>query len=101
MRGRLLATLTLAAALLAPAAARADIVVATEVPDPAAGASDTDIALVDATTGGRFGLPAGTNTAQDELHPSITPDGKRLVFERSGAGTIHVIVEELSSGQQA
>ncbi len=91
------------AAVLCPGAASANILAATEVPDPAAGTHDTDVALVDTATGGRIGLPAGINTADDELHPSITPDGKRMVFERFNvfSDTTRIIAVDLTTGTQA
>ncbi len=92
-----------AVALFGPVAARADIIAATEVPDPTAGSHDADIALVNASSGARVPLPSGINTSQDESHPSITPDGKRLVFERvdHASNTVHIIVVDLGTGQQA
>ena len=90
-------------AVLSPAVASADIIAATEVPDPAPASDDTDIALIDTATGVHFGLPAGVNTSQNDVHPSITPDGKRLVFERVNvsAGTTRIIVVDLTNGTQA
>jgi WD40 repeat protein len=90
----------LATALFAPAA-NADIIAATDV-----FASDFsfDIALVDTATGAHLSLPAGINTSDNELHPSITPDGKRMVFERAqrgSGGAIRIIVVDLATGQQA
>ena len=58
----------LAAALLAPAAARADIFAAVQVAAPAP-RTDFDVAVLNASTGARVALPAGTNTAADETHP--------------------------------
>ena len=100
---RLAILITAAAALLGPAAARADIIAATEVANPAPNTFDTDIALVDATRGAQFGLPAGINTPQEERHPSITPDGNRLAYERFDVftDTVRIIVVDLTSGQQA
>jgi hypothetical protein len=88
---------SLAAACAAPAA-RADIIATVEVPSTSGG--DLDIALVNAATGSRISLPAGVNTAANEYHPSITPDGARLVFERSG-GVDRIILVDLASGQTA
>ena len=41
-----------------------------------------EIGLVDIGTGANIALPAGVNTADDELHPALTPDGRFLVFTR-------------------
>jgi hypothetical protein len=104
MRGPF-AKLILAAALVAvalPAVAHANIIAALEV--PAGGTrTDLDLALYDATTGNRLSLPAGVNTTDDEFHPSVTPDGRLLTFERSNpqAGTVRIIIADRSTGQSA
>lgn len=43
------------------------------------------------------------NTTADELHPSISADGSRLVFERrdSAAGTVRIIAIDLNTGQSS
>ena len=89
-------------ALLAPAAARADIFAAVQVAAPAP-RTDFDIAVLNASTGARVALPAGTNTPANETHPSITVDGRRLVFERSdpAAGTVRIIAADLTTSQSA
>src|SRR5215471_4221115 len=87
------------AALVFAPAASADILAAVEV--PSADGSNSDIAIVNAATGARQALPSGVNTADNELHPSITPDGKRLVFQRRGDGTNRIVVTDLSSGTSA
>jgi WD40-like Beta Propeller Repeat len=84
-------------ASLAPAA-HADIFAVTGVPSPVVG-NGRDIALVDVNTGARLSLPSGVNTTADEQRPSITTDGDRMVFLRFDAGTEHVIMVDLSSGQ--
>src|SRR5436305_6148249 len=92
-----------AAGMLAVAQpADANIIAAVE--QPAGGSrTDLDIALYDATTGTRLGLPASVNTTDDELHPSLTPDGHLLVFERSSptAGTHRIVIVDTSSGVSA
>jgi WD40 repeat protein len=90
------------AALPAPAAARADIFAAVQVAAPAP-RTDFDIAVLNASTGARVPLPAGTNTTADETHPSITIDGRRLAFERSdpAAGTVRIIAADLTTSQSA
>jgi WD40-like Beta Propeller Repeat len=42
-----------------------------------------EIGLVNALTGATLALPAGVNTNDDELHPTLTPDGRYLVFMRT------------------
>jgi hypothetical protein len=42
-----------------------------------------EIGLVNAATGASISLPAGVNTSDDELHPTLTPDGRYLVFMRT------------------
>jgi hypothetical protein len=90
------------AALLAPAAARADIFAAVTVAAPA-GRSDFDVAVLNASTGTRATLPAGTNTTDDEIHPAISKDGSRLAFERRNlaAGTVRIVVVDRSTGQSS
>ena len=41
-----------------------------------------EIGLVNASTGSRLAVPAGVNTTDDELHPSLSIDGRYLLFER-------------------
>jgi WD40 repeat protein len=41
-----------------------------------------DIALINANTGAAIGVPASVNTADDELHPALSPDGRYIVFTR-------------------
>ena len=91
-----------AAALLAPAAARADIFAAVQVAAPAP-RTDFDIAVLNASTGARLALPAGTNTTANETHPTITIDGRRLAFQRSdpAAGTVRIITADLITSQSA
>jgi dipeptidyl aminopeptidase/acylaminoacyl peptidase len=92
--------LAIAAALLVAAPARADIFAVAPIVAP--GHSDIDVGLIDASTGASLPLPAGVNTtAANENHPSISTDGKRLVFERRdrAAGTDRLIVADLSTGQ--
>jgi hypothetical protein len=104
-RGIRLGTAALAAVagmLAIGAPADANIIAAVE--QPAGGSrTDLDIALYDATTGARLSLPAGVNTTDDELHPSLTPDGRLLVFERSSAtaGTHRIVIVDTSTGASA
>ena len=45
--------------------------------------SGFQIGLVNAATGAAIALPAGVNTTDDELHPTLSPDGRYLVFMRT------------------
>ena len=101
-RGRVLALAAAAAALLTPAGARADIFAAVQVAAPSP-RTDFDIAVLNASTGARLALPAGTNTTANETHPTITIDGRRLAFQRSdpAAGTVRIITVDLSTSQSA
>ena len=47
------------------------------------GAKGFDIGLVDLGTGQAIALPASVNTADDELHPTLSPDGRFLLFMRT------------------
>ena len=42
-----------------------------------------EIGLVNASTGTRLTVPAGVNTTDDELHPSLSVDGRYLVWMRT------------------
>jgi hypothetical protein len=42
-----------------------------------------ELGLVNVSTGAALTLPAGVNTADDELHPALTPDGRYLIFMRT------------------
>jgi hypothetical protein len=42
-----------------------------------------EIGLVNAATGASISLPAGVNTNDDELHPTLSADGRYLVFMRT------------------
>jgi WD40-like Beta Propeller Repeat len=90
----------LAAALFCAPAASADIFAAVEVASP--DDTNTDIAIVNVASGARVTLPSGVNTGDNELHPSITPDGKRLAFQRvAGNGTDRIIVADLPTSTTA
>ncbi len=45
--------------------------------------SGFQIGLVNAATGTAIALPAGVNTPDDELHPTLSSDGRYLVFMRT------------------
>jgi hypothetical protein len=65
--------------------------------------SALDIVRMNATTGQVLGLPAGINTTADEIHPSFSPDGRRIVFHSRNfsAGTNRIVVVDLGTGQTA
>lgn len=77
MRATLLATVI--AGLTGVASARADFIAAYDTVSAAGG---RDVAVVNLTTGAQVRLPAGINTPAPELHPSLSPDGRFLAFER-------------------
>jgi hypothetical protein len=96
---RLLAVST--AALLAGASAavaRADVIAVTD--NFVSASEGTDVALINASTVADIPLPAGINTTDDESHPSISADGKKLVFERRNpsTGSDRIILADLSTG---
>jgi hypothetical protein len=101
---RRLATAAVAAVLAGgvPASvARADVFAVTDNVVSASGA--TDLVWLDASTGNALTLPAGINTADNESHPSISSDGKKLVFERRNpsTGSDRIIMADLSTGATA
>lgn len=69
-----------AAAALAPASASAGLIAAYEHYVPGQG---FQIGLKNAQTGADLPVPAGVNTAEDELHPALSFDGRYLVFMRT------------------
>jgi WD40-like Beta Propeller Repeat len=110
-RGHVVVAIVAAIVLWATPGASADIVAAVDVPVAAGAATGInqhpdqfDVALLNATTGSKFNLPAGINTTTaDEFHPSVTPDGKWLAFERVDpvGGTTRIIAANLSTSQTA
>jgi hypothetical protein len=95
---------TVAATLVTPVA-RAGLVAAVNEPVPNGSScpTQTDIALIDPATGTTMPLPAGINTPANELHPSITPDGRRMAFETVDpiGGTVRIRVVDLTTRAQA
>ena len=75
----LAATVVLASLVLVPAASAAELLAAF---DRYVTGQGFEIGLVNAATGATRTLPAGVNTADDELHPALSPDGRFLVFTR-------------------
>jgi hypothetical protein len=78
-------------------AAQADVFAVTDA--VVNGSQQTNILLINTSTGNLLTLPSGINTPDNESHPSITPDGKKLVFERrNSAGSDRIIMADLSTG---
>src|SRR3954451_25333645 len=71
---------SLAVAALAPvAASAAGLVLAYDRYETGKG---FEISLANAATGAPLTLPGGVNTTDDELHPSLSIDGRYLLFDR-------------------
>jgi hypothetical protein len=87
----------------ATAPAHADIFVTFDTMTPNLPPAHTVLARFNAATGASVNLPVSVNTAANELHPSLSPDGKRMVFQRldPAAGTNRIIVVDLATGQSA
>ena len=86
---------------LASEQARADVFAAVNVAAPP-GRTDFDIAIVNASLGTRVALPPVVNTTAFEIHPSISSDGRRLVFQRfGGSDGTRLLLVDTSSGQSA
>ena len=85
--------------LLVAVPARADLLAV--APVVTSGANGIDVGLLDLSTGRSLTLPAGVNTPVIENHPSISPDGMHLAFERVdvSAGTDRILITDLSTGQ--
>ena len=73
--------IALAAAAAAPAGAPAAGLIAAY--DRYETGKGFEIGLVNASTGSRLAVPAGVNTTDDELHPSLSVDGRYLVWMRT------------------
>ena len=71
---------TLAVTALGPATADAALIAAY---DKFVSGNGFDIGLVNPSTGAGLSVPATVNTTDDELHPTLTPDGRYLVFMRT------------------
>lgn len=86
---------------LVPAQARADIFAAVNVAAPPP-RTDLDVAIVNASLGTRVSLPSGVNTTASEIHPSISADGRRLLFRRlGGSGGVRLLLVDTSTGDSA
>ena len=79
--------------------ARADIFAV--APVVTSSANGIDVGWLDLSTGGSLTLPSGVNTPAIENHPSVTPDGTHLAFERvdNAAGTDRILITDLTTGQ--
>lgn len=81
---RRLVTLAAAAALILTAALPASAPAAGLIAayDRYATGKGFEIGLANASTGTKLTVPAGVNTAADELHPALSSDGRYMLFER-------------------
>jgi hypothetical protein len=93
------AFLAIAFAVLSAGPARADIFAV--APIVATSQNGIDVGLLNLSTGASLTLPASVNTPAIENHPSISPDGKRLAFERVdvAAGTDRILLTDLFTGE--
>jgi hypothetical protein len=73
-------TLVAALALAAPASAATPVIAAF---DKHVTGNGFDIGLVNAATGRTLAVPSSVNTAADEFHPALSPNGRFLVFTRT------------------
>jgi hypothetical protein len=86
---------------LAPVQARADIFAAVNVA-AAPPRTDLDVAIVNASLGTRVSLPSIVNTTAFEVHPSISSDGRRLLFKRfGGSDGTRLLLVDTSTGNSA
>ena len=91
--------LVLLVSVLVASSARADIFAAICSPVPA-----QDIRILNATLGTPVALPSNVNTTASEEHPSISRDGRLLVFRRVNYGTPiprQTVVVDLVTGASA
>ena len=89
--------------VFAPAAA-ADIFAFAQTASTSSSRRDIAVGLFDVSTGRPVTLPAAINTTSaNEFHPSVSADGRYLVFERvdQAAGTDRIIGADLVTGQVA
>src|SRR4051794_23004821 len=80
MTARRLVLATLAVALLAPAQASAALIAAYDKYVPGKG---FEIGMVNVSTGAAITLPSGVNTTADEIHPTLSANGRFLWFART------------------
>ena len=79
-RFALAAALTLLLAAAPAAQALSPVIAAYETYVPGNG---FDVRLVDVGSGRQLVVPSGVNTTADEFHPTLSPDGRLLVFTRA------------------
>ncbi len=79
MVGRVLGVMVAGTLLAAAPASAAELQAAYDYYEPGQG---FQLGLKHAATGATLALPPGVNTADDELHPTLSPDGRFLAFTR-------------------
>lgn len=94
------AALSILLLALGPAQAHADIFAAVNVVAQAP-RTDLDVAIVNASLGTRVSLPSSVNTTNSEVHPSISANGRRLVFERVFENGNLLFLVDTSTGDSA
>jgi len=99
-RGALAAIATLAALGAAAPVAHAEIFATVERMNSS---GNLDLVRVNVATGAQATLPASLNTSAHEVHPALSPDGKRIVFARHDVvtGTTRIVMADLATGQTA
>ena len=96
-----LTVLSILVLALASGQARADVFAAVNVAAPPP-RFDLDVAIVNASLGSRVALPSVVNTTAFEIKPSISFDGRRLLFQRfGGSDGIRLLLVDTSTGQSA
>jgi hypothetical protein len=107
--GRLALALAALTVAVFPAVAYADIIAVTQQRVPTmssagepTGGTNLDLAAIDVSTGQRTAL-AALDTTADEFHPSMSSDGRLVVFERVDPVTlaVRIIMLDRTTGQQA
>jgi hypothetical protein len=101
MRKPALALSAVIALAVAVPAAQAEIFAVT---DGSSDSASLNIVHLNAVTGTPVALPAAVNAPGSlDIYPSISNDGKRMVFERrnTAAGTVRIILVDLATGQSA
>jgi WD40 repeat protein len=94
--GCALALAAVVVALVSPA--RADVIATLD----GSVLGPSGVHVINATTGVGLPPPAGVNDpAADEFHPSLSPDGRYLVFERRLSGTVRIVMVERATGRSA
>ena len=97
---RFVTVLSLLILAFASPPARADIFAAVNVAAPPP-RTDLDVAVVNASIGTRVSLPSLVNTTASEVHPSISSDGRRLLFKRLGAFGSSLLLVDMDTSASA